>query len=179
MNENKNPYQNPDYAKIIPVVIFGTAIITGIILYGMNMLIGNEELVKKSINYSSLPKQAPELLVASPYILISLIVLFFAIVIFFIFLNATKKHKALMKEGMKKFITIRKVDEIETKTKYGEVERYKKVYVTTPLNKKCVFNLPIDTDVQEGDELLMIYHPTKADYFNIAYEKDNPVIKKK
>ncbi len=111
------------------------------------------------------------------FIVYGLIFFIFFSSIFLIFRHNIKKNRALKKSGIRRFVKIEKVESERIETEDGTFE-HKNVYITTPLGAKGLFRFPIDTDVNEGDELQIVYDLSNASYFNLGYNNGKPVIKK-
>ncbi|MBU0667675.1 hypothetical protein KJ951_04465 [Patescibacteria group bacterium] len=178
--DNTNLLKGLISRKIILLILLGPIVLTALLLLVSAIFFNNEEAIIGYLeNLNNNPDNTKLFFLAFSYAVYGLILLFFIAVIFFIFKNAGNKHKALMAHGKRDYCKIRIVENIHYKDDDGKMIEYKNVYITTPLGKGGVYRFPITEDVEEGDELFIVYHPVDPKYFNIAYKNGKTVIRKK
>lgn len=165
-------------SKVVVFLILGCVILTSFVFMVINFFVDNQKAIEDY--FVSLDPNGVSIipvLKVSMYVVGGLILLFFAVTLFKIFHHETRKREALKGEGIRQFVTVQKV-EVVREVGEGEVVEYLNVFVTTPLEKKCVFEFPIDEDIEAGDKVMIVYHPSNPDFFQLVSENKKSVIQK-
>jgi len=164
--------------KVVIFLVLGCVILTSFVFMVINFLIDNQKAIEDYFVSQKLNEASMKPLLEVPmYVVVGLILTFFAVTLSKIFHHEARKREALKGQGIRQFVTVQKV-EVVREVGEGEVVEYLNVFVTTPLEKKCVFSFPIDEDIEAGDKVMIVYHPSNPDFFQLVSENKKRVIQK-
>jgi hypothetical protein len=167
--------------KVLAVILLFSAIITGLVVWGVFYLEEREmEVIEfmQSANTTDTEqmKYYGEIL---GYFLWGVIAVFFLVVITTIVLRGKKKHERLKHHGDRTYCKVLSVEKKADRDEYNEITGYyKEVKIKTPLGKGGVYRFPVDKDIEVGDSVLIVFDPNNADFFNLAKESGEAVVRK-
>jgi hypothetical protein len=163
------------------VYIAGAALfISGLIVAGYFYLAPREAEVRQFLDSNNVVNEAGFRAYVVPVVYTVLGLLFAAVLVSFFFKGAAlmKERQKLKTTGSRVYCPVDKVENVKYHSKHGIIE-YKKVYARTPLGKSGIYDLSIETDVVEGDSILIMFDSANPDSYLLVWENGNAVIKKK